>query len=227
MGNFDHFSRVNAQYFKHFTSAYDADRKLYDLLLAEGYNLHGVCCNFFPISVNTDYDRIFGEDNNRSVIRMFEFMAYFDLPKEAKQFSTMGQLWLDKFHIYISKRHFDSASRFGPQKQPFYYTSGYLPKIGDMLESKYNNVYYEVMSVKEQEHQFLQHQHSWDLTVRVFVDKHISVSPSVSGDVGSLIEYTDQSDLFDIAGFVDKVKPVVVFSTSAEFCSPKDPFNDW
>jgi hypothetical protein len=153
-------------------------------------------------------------------------MAYFDLPKEAKQFSTMGQLWTDKFHIFISKRHFDSASKFGPKQQPNFYTSGYLPKIGDVLSSKYNDVYYEILSVKEQEQQFLQHQHSWDLTVRVFVDKHISVAPSVSADVGSLIEYTDQSDLFNIKNFVDQEKPQVLFSTSAEYCAPNDPFND-
>lgn len=227
MGNFDNFPRVNTQYFRHFTSAYDADRKLYDLLITEAYNLHGVCCRYYPISVNTDYDKIFGEDNNRTIERMFEFMAYFDLPKEAKQFSTMGQLWTDKFHIFISKRHFDAASKFGPQGQPGFYTSGYLPKIGDVLCSKYNDVYYSILSVKEQEQQFLQHQHSWDLTVRVFVDNHISVAPAVSADVGSLIEYTDQSDLFDIKNFVDLDKQQVLFSTSTESCAPNDPFNDW
>lgn len=112
MGNFDSFSKFNSgPWFDHYSSAYNNERNLYDLLLTEAYNLHGVCSRWYPISVDTDYDRIFGEDNNRTILNSFPIMAYFDLPRETKQFSTQGQLWIDKFHIFISKKHFEMKMR--------------------------------------------------------------------------------------------------------------------
>lgn len=221
MGNFDSFSRFNSGWqFNHFTSAYDNERKLYDLLITEGWNKNGVCCSFFPVSVDTTYDKIFGEDMNQTILNKFSIMAYFDLPKETKQFSTQGQLWVDKFHIYISKKHFDAASRQ-------VLTSAYLPKIGDIIRSDYNDVYYEVLSVKAEEEQFLQHKHSWDLTVRVYVDKHLSVNPATSASMGSLPNYSDQSDLFNIGQWINNNKSGVLYEPSVTECPPKEPDNDW
>ena len=45
MANFDYFTRLPSDvYFNHFNSNYDNERLLYDLLITEGYNKHGVCC---------------------------------------------------------------------------------------------------------------------------------------------------------------------------------------
>lgn len=217
MANFNDFPRIDPIWqFNHFSSAYDNERKLYDLLITEAYNLNGVCCSYFPVSVNTSYDKIFGEDMSQQIQRSFEIMAYFDLPRETKTFSTQGQLWIDKFHIYISKRHFAAAS-----------TDNYLPKIGDLVRSQYNDVYYEVLSVKAEEEQFLQAKHSWDLTVRVYVDKHQSVNPETSASMGSLPEYVDKSDLFNIGEWINNEKGNALYSPEVTECAPKDPFNDW
>lgn len=214
--NFDSFPRIDSgPWFSHFTSAYDNERKLYDLFLTEAFNLHGVCCDYFEISVDTSYDKVFGEDMNQMIVRNFEIMAKFDLPRETKSFSTQGQLWLDKFHIYISKKHFASAS------------SEYLPKIGDIIRSQYNDVYYEVLSVKAEEEQFLQAKHSWDLTVRVYVDKHQNVNPATSADMGSLPSYVDNTDLFNIGTWINNEKGNALYTPDPTECSVKDPFNDW
>ena len=216
MSNFTNFPRIDPIWqFNHFSSAYDNERKLYDLLVTESYNNFGVCCSYFPVSVDTTYDKIFGEDMNRTILNSYEIMAYFDLPKETKTFTTQGQMWVDKFHIYIAKRHFAAA------------TSNYLPKIGDIVRSQYNDVYYEVLSVKAEEEQFLQAKHSWDLTVRVYVNKHQNVNPSTSADMGSLPSYVDNSDLFNIGNWINTEKQNVIYTTSPTECSPKDPFNDW
>lgn len=220
MGNFDSFSKFNSgAWFNHYSSAYNNERKLYDLLLTEAYNLHGVCSRYYPVSVDTDYDRIFGEDNNRTILNSFPIMAYFDLPRETKQFSTQGQLWIDKFHIFISKKHFAVAC--AP------YTSGYLPKIGDIVRSDYNDVYYEVLSVKAEEEQFLQGKHSWDLTVRVYVDRNLNVNPATSADMGSLPNYTTQNDIFNIGSWINNNKEPVEYQPEVTECPPNDPFNDW
>lgn len=214
MANFDNFPRIDPIWqFNHFSSAYDNERKLYDLLITETYNLHGVCTWYYPVSVDTTYDKIFGEDMNQKISRRFEVMAYFDIPKETKQFSTQGQLWTDKFHIFISKRHFAAAS------------SDYLPKIGDLINSQYNDVYYEVLSVKAEEEQFLQAKHSWDLTVRVYVDKHLTLENTSA--LGSLPNYADQSDLFNIGSWINNNKNEVLYEPGQTECDPNDPFNNW
>jgi len=216
MGNFDNFPRIDPIWqFNHFSSAYDNERKLYDLLITEAYNNLGVCCSYFPVSVDTSYDKIFGEDMSQTIQNVYEIMAYFDLPRETKTFSTQGQLWTDKFHIYISKRHFAAA------------TSGLLPKIGDLVRSQYNDVLYEVLSVKAEEEQFLQAKHSWDLTVRVYVDKHQNIEPTTSASMGSLPSYVDGSDLFNIGEWINNNKQSAEYSPGATECVPKDPFNDW
>lgn len=216
MANFSDFPRIDPIWqFNHFSSAYDNERKLYDLLITEAFNNHGVCCSYYPVSINTSYDKVFGEDMSQQIERSFEVMAYFDLPRETKSFSTQGQLWVDKFHIFISKRHFAAAS------------GSYLPKIGDLIKSQYNDVYYEILSVKAEEEQFLQAKHSWDLTVRVYVDKHQTVNPATSADMGSLPSYVDQSDTFNIGEWLNNEKGNVLYTPGATECAPKDPFNDW
>jgi hypothetical protein len=158
------------------------------------------------LSYDVDKDRIFGEDNDRHIQRAFDFMAYLELPRDIRNFSTMGMGWNDIFHIYVSKRHFAKASRF---KSGYMTEASYVPHLGDILRLSYNelkdptrttrldtdtpnpndvlrsaafnNTYYEIIMVKQQTEQFLQGQHSWDLIVRTHRDKGIPID-NATGD---------------------------------------------
>jgi len=223
----DKFSKVPSNiYFNHFNPNYDNERMLYDLLLTESYNKNGVCCSYFITSFNTSYDRIFGEDNNRRYERRFKFMSYFDLPKETRNFSTAGIGWVEAFHIYISKRHFKVASTLDYINNfPNY--SQYIPKVGDLLETEYNGVFYEVISVKSQNNQFLQYQHSWDIVVKIMRDKSLSFVPETSGTMQDLSQYVNQEDIFDIGSFINENKEAVLYKPEITECDPDDKFNDW
>ena len=211
---------------------YNNDSLLNELLLNEMYSQHGVCMDYYMISYNTNYDRVFGEDNDRRLIRKFPFMCYMELPKETKSFSTMGIGWTDVFHIFISKRHFELASTMDSDKNRYVYSS-YEPHEGDILNTNYNNVYYEIISVKSEEEQFLQRKHSWDLIVRVIRDKSFSYSPDTSGTMEDLSKYNNKEDLFDIGKFIKETTQPNTNVSDIEYtpapteCEPNDPFNDW
>lgn len=222
----EYISKVPSDtYFNHFNSNYNNERFLYDLMITEAYNKHGVCCSYYIVSYNTNYDRIFGEDNNRRVERKFSVMTYFDLPYETKTFTNQGIGWSDIFHVFVSMKHFQTASTLDTSGTPMYPT--YIPRVGDILLTEYNNVFYEIISVKNQVEQFLQHQHAWDLVVKVIRDTSLSFNPSTSATTQDLSEYMNKSDLFDIGSFINENKGPVKYNPTSTECGVKDPFNDW
>lgn len=232
MGNFDNFPHEPSnQFFNHLNPNYNNERMLYDLLVNEAYSLHGVCMDFYIVSFNTNYDKLFGEDNNRRFIRRFSFMGMFELPKETKNFTTMGIGWTDIFHIHVSKRHFNYASCLDVNKVSAYMP--YEPHEGDILNTNYNNTYYEIISVKSEEEQFLQGKHTWDLIVKVIRDKSLSYSPDTSATMVDISKYNDKSDLFDIGKFIKNTEEDISNATKIEYepkpteCEPNDPFNNW
>lgn len=222
----EYISKVPSNtYFNHFNSNYNNERFLYDLMITEAYNKHGVCCSYYIVSYNTNYDKIFGEDNNRRVERKFSTMAYFDLPYETKTFTNQGIGWSDIFHVFVSMKHFQTASTLDTSGIPVY--SSYIPRVGDILLTEYNNVFYEIISVKNQVEQFLQHQHAWDLVVKVIRDTNLSFNPSTSATTQDLSEYMNKSDLFDIGSFINENKGPVKYNPTSTECGVRDPFNDW
>jgi hypothetical protein len=168
MGNFDDFSRVRNSYFNTETSAYDLESQLYDVLLNEAFNKHGVEMYYYIVSYNTEFNRTWGEDNNRSIARKFRFMSYYELPREDESFSQFGIEDLDVFKIFISKRHFMCASKYTEEEE-------YTPKIGDIVRPTYSNKYYEVISVEQEEEMFHQRKHAWELILKIMRDEHIKV----------------------------------------------------
>lgn len=212
-------------YFNHFNSNYNNERFLYDLVITEAYNKHGVCCSYYIVSYNTSYDKIFGEDNNKRVERKFSTMAYFDLPYETKTFTNQGIGWSDIFHVFVSMKHFQTASTLDTSGTISY--PSYVPRVGDILLTEYNNVFYEIISVKNQVEQFLQHQHAWDLVVKVIRDTSLSFNPSTSATTQDLSEYMNKSDTFDIGSFINENKGPVEYRPTSTECGVKDPFNDW
>lgn len=265
--NFDQFSRTqNTEFFNHYNPLYDNERKLYDLIVTEVYNLHGISLTYYAVTYNTNYDRIFGEDNDRRVERKFDFMAYMELPQDQKAYSIFGITSTDIVKANVSMRHFEVASTFsldGPYDDTG--ISGIYPSIspraGDFVRlslneledsnrqtrmyeetpnvndtfrnEKFNNYYYEIISVRKQEVQFLQHQHTWELTMRVYKDKSILLDETNMSKFGDLTEYTNKSDLFDIGKFITSANQEYTNLNDIRYipkpteCAPKDPFNDW
>lgn len=213
------------EYFNH-QGEYSADKLLYQSLLAENYNKNGVPCVFYVTDYNTSHDKIFGEDSNRHVIRSFDFMAMFELPFSVELFSKFGIEGMDNYTADVSIAHFNVASTYGISgaiSGADLYPS-HIPVAGDIVKSKYNETYYEIILVKKQEVQFLQLQHSYRFTMRVLADNHLTVADSLSGD--SLSSLMDIADIYNISGAIDIEKQDVLYDGSGEKAK-QDPFSAW
>lgn len=182
---------------------YGNEQDLYDSLLTEAYNKRGVPCEYYLSTYDTNFNKIFGEDGNRSFVRSFDVMTYYELPKEMELWSKFGIEGLDNFQMSMSKRHYSAACQDDG--------SDYVrPKVGDVIRAKYNNRFYEIIDVGEEEEVFLQKKHTWILTVSVFRDEHVKVSNALSADI--LSDYTNQStDLFDLSATIEQKNEDIKF----------------
>lgn len=204
----------------HQNKRYDADRNLYSDLLAEGFNMYGTPMMYYVVTYDTDYDVLFGEDNNKRIYRKFPVKAMYELPLEEDMYQQFGLEGLDNFEIHISKKHFIQASQYdtsGVALYPKQFNQGktsaydvYVPQEGDILRAEYNNTYYEVMYVHDEEQQFLQGKHAWKLRVRVFRDEHLSFTSATSGamtDISAVSNIDDTTEINDyITSAFDDIK---------------------
>lgn len=191
MGNFDHLNRLPKDEFNYF-HAYENEKTLYSKLTAEMINHRGVLCEFYVVSYDTTYDRLFGEDDNRRVERKFQFMSIFELPKEEEQWSFFNIMGLDTFSIFVSKLSFNNISQMEK------------PRVGDFVSTRYNrDMLYEITDIRDGEldNRFLQFNHLWELVVKKYENTH------VDDENGLLPTGTaDNTDIFDTSMFVDLMK---------------------
>ena len=226
--NYKDFAQ-NENHFNFQSNKYDSDRNLYDKLLAESYNHNGVPVDFYITSYDTKYDAIFGEDNNKRVVRKFPLMIFYELPNEEELWNQWGIEGMDNFHMFCSKKHFEVASTIGfsGSGDEIVYDSfdSYKPIVGDILIPKYNKYMYEIVDVREEESMFLQNKHSWDFIVRAYKDEQLSVSDSLSGDF--IKDYISQDDILNISGDIDNEKSDVLYNTSGDSEDVNDPLGGW
>jgi hypothetical protein len=166
-------------YFQEQTSAYDSEKELYSVLQMESFNKFGVSVIYYPISYDTTFDPVFGEDNNRTVTRNFEIMGYYDLPREDKIATQFGLNVLDEATLYINKDHFRVASTYILSGALSGYYPEYSPKVGDVLKPQYNTFFYEIITVKDTDEMFHRIKNAWTLILKPYYNQHLSVSATV------------------------------------------------
>jgi hypothetical protein len=206
---------------------YNNERELYDVLVTEAYNKHGICMDFYVTSYDTSYDKIWGEDNDRRYVRRFQIMAYFTLPREEKLFSKFGIEGLDSFSMYVSKRHFWEASKYNDVQTNPNAFDPYVPKVGDYIYAKYNKNFFEIVEVKDEiMMNLLSKQHVWELMVKPFRDKKIATTATTSAS--PIADVTNKtSDIFDITSKINTDKTNVNYQPKATECPPNNPYGQW
>ena len=206
---------------------YNNERELFDLMVTEAYNKHGVCMDFYVTSYDKSYDKIWGEDNNRRYERRFQIMTFYNLPREEKLWSKFGIEGMDSFSVYVSKRHFWEASQFNDiQTNPKAFAP-YIPKAGDYIIAKYNKYIYEIVEVKDEiMMNLMSKQHVWEFLVKPFKDEKIATTPNTSA--APIADFTNKkTDKFDIKQTIDDKKTSVNYQPKPTECAPRDPFTGW
>lgn len=231
MGIFDNIPRIKTLAFDYLdSSCYDNEKLVYKKIVNEVYNNYGTRCYYYIVDYNTSRDVIFGEDNDRYIIRKFPLQAYFNLPPHQDMVSMFGIEEMDDFKMYISKLQLSAAStldctdRYGETSGTF---PMYAPMEGDLIRPNYSSEIYEILHIMDTEEQFHQDQHTWEVTVRKYRDLHFSISGTQSACMSAISAYTDQQDMFDIADFIDTIKTDVLVSGAPISANPDDPFGGW
>ncbi len=197
------------------SKSYNSDRELASMLNMEKWNMYGVKIIFYEVSYDTTKDNVWGEDNDRSVISAHNVMSYFELPKENKTWSKFGIEGINNFSMFISKEHFRSM------------TNNYIPRVGDLVLTSYNNKLYEISEVKEETPTFLlSKQYAWELIVReAKIENSISVSTVLSAS--PIAEFYSVDDIMDIRNDVDIKKEEIIYKTEQSERPTNDPFGKW
>lgn len=222
---YENISPMPNSYF-HFleNTDYDSDKDLYRNLQAEAFNIYGTPLMYYVVSYNTSYDLLFGEDNNRRIARKFPISARFELPKEEDAYAKFGLENLDNFEMHVNQKHFTTASKYNTSGVGLYppetatsaisaYTS-VEPKVGDMLKSEYNDVFYEILTVHEEEEMFLQTKHAWKFIVRVFRDSNISLSADTSASMDSISAVNNIDDILEVNDYITSASEAVLYTSA-------------
>jgi hypothetical protein len=183
---------------------YSNERQLYRIAVTEAYNKFGVCMTYYIVSFDINYDKIYGEDNDRRFIRKFDVMAYYPLNTEEKMWTRFAIEGIDNFSVFISKDHFREACTYGQQLVPGNIGkdtySTYVPKTGDVIRSQYNDYLYEIITVKEESMMIhLNKRYVWELIIHPFRDNHTILSQDTSASMEEIDDYTDKkNEIFNI-----------------------------
>jgi hypothetical protein len=217
------------------SSCYNNLSSMYDSILTQAFNTYGNSCEYYVLSYSTSKDPIFGEDDNRSILRKFPFKAYFELPKEENIYAKFGIEDMNNFHMYISMNHFASASRLASSATSLYVSAhepvygSYEPKVGDLVKVESNCRFYEIVNIVKEEERFLNREHTYDIIVRKFIDKSYGYSPSTSADMIDISAVNDIDDIFDITDLIDlsATSTTNYIPVSGETSSEQDNLKGW
>lgn len=204
-------------YFNHLNSpCYENEKKMFSNMATEMWNQHGVKLEYYKTDYNTDYDRIYGEDRDRHILRTFPVQAYFELPNEDELVTVFGMEMKDRFKMYISKQHFSVASTLGNTGCGINSFDKFDPCVGDIIKGKWNNRFYEIIEVKDSEGVIMESKFIWTITVKTYRDNHLTTN-TFTPPIPPV-----QQKQYDIESVTDK--PIDILQINEALDSEKDEY---
>lgn len=188
----DDCTEFDNPYFDFSSECYANESKMIDELVTEAINIGGVQGWWYVVDYSLENERVFGEDNSRTIIRKFPFMFAIDgLPIDDKRWTKFGIEGMDNFHISVAKAGFAQASMMDSDGMTPAFKSR-NPHSGDIVQSTHNNVYYRVLDVKDRGDTTLQRAHSFDCILTPLEMCHHNVSFRLKNDpIAKLMDAPD------------------------------------
>jgi hypothetical protein len=189
--------------------SYNTDRTLLDILNSEFVNQQGMVGEYFVTSYDKEYDKLYGEDNDRKYLRKFDFMFFTDEMFEPDYSNNMWGIWADNTNqIDVAKLGFLASSKTGSlnseltgleqgftQDENFVFDE-YQPQIGDYVYVKSVGLYYEISNVKNR-YTSLQGTSFWQLTLlpmKDHQDKIVSNENNMEDQMQNINDASNQMD---------------------------------
>ena len=197
---------------------YKLERDLFRSMSRELTTQKGVQCQYYVTTLDTDSNRgmVTTEDLDRKIERKFTVQTYFALPQEDfYTFAPVGMEFINDFRIQIEFEHFAAVSQYNSTMTSAVYES-IVPKAGDLIFSQFNKTFYEIVSVKQNDGQFLKYQSIWSLYVREMKDEKMDTSGNIEpGDI--INRFNNVPDIFNISAAVEEI-----FREDVAFDPPED-----
>ena len=191
-------------YFDFSSECYENESKMIDELTTEEINMAGVMGYWYVVDYSLKNERVFGEDNSRTILRKFPFMFLVEgLPIDDKKWSKFGIEGMDNFHIVVAKLGYTQASMMmADGVTPAYEPRN--PHSGDIFQSTHNNVFYRVLDVKDKGDTMLQRAHSFDCIVTPLEMAHHNIAPILKDDPINL--FNNRADVLGQNSILDTTK---------------------
>lgn len=195
--------KIDTSYWDKDTPCKQAETNMFASLTTDAFNKAGVDCWWYVIDWSNENEKIFGEDNDRYILRKFKVRCYTDeLPPDERQFNLFGIEGLDRFHLFITKLHFADASKYNSDGVLSY--REYKPKLGDIIQMTHNNFFYDVIEVKDRPEMILERAVTWDVTLRPLQNQHYKYVPEMAND--PLAIRMDEKDILSQNDLIENVE---------------------
>lgn len=171
------------------------ESKLFDNMTAEAIAASGVQGYWYVVDYSLENEKVFGEDNDRTIIRKFPFMFAVDqLPTDARMWAKFGIEGLDVFHIHVAKLAYLQASQMQSDGNTIAHRQRF-PKVGDIVQSTHNGVFYRVLDIKDKSDTILQVAHSFDIILTQMEMAHHNVSDLLIEENDEILQHNDIPDI--------------------------------
>lgn len=156
-----------------------------DGVTIQGLNLYGLKLVYYKVEHGPDrdlysgYDRVFGEDTLELISRAFYFKGYLEqLPPNVRTYQIQGIWGQDIVTLYVARGSFEYYSTYGESERntPNTYAAMKTPSIGDIVYIPNNDMFYEILDVKEFSEAFGLASHTWTITMRVWKDRKLTIA---------------------------------------------------
>ena len=123
---------------------------------------------------------------------------------------------MNSFYIKISKLHFDDE------------TSGYIPQMGDLIQSDFDKKIYEITEVKEEDMMhLLDKRYTWSCYVKPMTLENLSLSANIVSASPIAKHINKLKDLLDATDDIDIQKEDILYQPTDSEKPKNDPFVGW
>ncbi len=193
---------------------YDKERSILGQQLSEYVNMYGFTVNFYDVTYNKNYDRIWGEDGDRTITSETPMKAYYDLNSIQDVFiwDKWGMDNMNDFSIFIPKAIFEfNATQSRPQ-------------TGDLVWLTQHRELYSIVDVKDTSTLFLMSkQYIWEIVLsKATIEPNAALSDDLQDSV--IAKFFNTDDIFDISKDVETLVDPIIYNPIDGEKASEDPF---
>ena len=144
----------------------------------EAFGTFGLKFTYYKVSLDTERDKLYAEDQLQKIERAFYFIGYLDqIPPNVLTYQLQGIWGEDVVTVNVGRAAFQYWSTYGGKDRNTPKLHGaFEPRIGDVVYLEPNDTFYEIYDVKYYQNAFGLKSQTYTLTLRVYKDCKYSIS---------------------------------------------------